>query len=147
MYKHYFSPHTFLIEVDISSQESERSCICVLGVSTLLISTTLIYDFKFDPTVWYFVGFHFITEPKPRKSMIIKPIRNIICWFKIIYFCYLCLFSYSGFQHILCCIFGLILFVLLPNFRIASSVFSNVDLYRFKCSKKEHREIGLRIFS
>jgi len=42
-----FSPQTSLIEAGVSSQESERS-ICVLGVSTLPLSTTLIYDFNFD---------------------------------------------------------------------------------------------------
>jgi hypothetical protein len=60
-------PH--FIEVPVQSQESERSCICMLGVSNLLLSTTLIVDyfglfrqcgtfcfsrFWIVPTVWYF---------------------------------------------------------------------------------------------
>ena len=45
----------------------------------------------------------------------------------------LCLFAYSGVQHILCCVFALFFFVLLPvsqdcPFLIAPSVFSNVCL-------------------
>ena len=48
------------------------------------------------------------------------------------YLCYLCLFTYGGIQHILCCVY-LFLFVLLPvsldcPFFISSSVFSNVFL-------------------
>ena len=31
-----------------------RSCVCVLEVSILHLSTTLIYDFGIVPTVWYF---------------------------------------------------------------------------------------------
>ena len=53
------------------------------------------------------------------------------------YLRYLCLFAYSGVQHILCCVFAMIVFVLclvfpmLPvsldcQFLIAPSVFSNV---------------------
>ena len=37
------------IEVSVPSQESERSCICVLAVSIL------IFDFVIFPTVWYFI--------------------------------------------------------------------------------------------
>jgi hypothetical protein len=49
------------------------------------------------------------------------------------YLRYLCLFTYSGVQHILCCVFVLLVFVLslLPvsldcPFLIAPSVFPNV---------------------
>ena len=47
------------------------------------------------------------------------------------YLRYLCLFVYSGVQHVLCCVFVLFFFVLLPVspdclFQIAPSVFSNV---------------------
>jgi len=38
----------------VPSQESERSCIRVLGVSILPLSTTLIFDIFIVPTVWYF---------------------------------------------------------------------------------------------
>ena len=37
-----------------SSQERERSCICVFGVSTLTLATILIFDFVIVPTVWDF---------------------------------------------------------------------------------------------
>jgi hypothetical protein len=57
------------------------------------------------------------------------------------YLCYLCLFAHSGVQHILCCVFVLVFFVLclvylmLPfsldcPFLIGSSVFSNVYLWK-----------------
>jgi hypothetical protein len=49
------------IEVPVQSKESERSCICVVGVSTLPLSTTMIFNFETLPTVWYFFAFHFIT--------------------------------------------------------------------------------------
>jgi hypothetical protein len=43
-------------------QKSERSCICVLGLSILPLSTFLIFDFGSVPTVWYFLFFFiFIT--------------------------------------------------------------------------------------
>jgi len=47
------------------------------------------------------------------------------------YLCYMCLLSYNGVQYILCCVFVLFFFVLLPvsldcPFFIAPSVFSNV---------------------
>ena len=42
----------------ISSQESKRSTICVLGVSILPLSTILISDLGIVPTVWYFFVFH-----------------------------------------------------------------------------------------
>ena len=49
------------------------------------------------------------------------------------YLHYLCLPAYSGLQHILCCVFILLFFVLLPvsldcPFVVALSVFSNVYL-------------------
>ena len=46
-------------EVPVPSEESERSCICVLGVSIITLSTILIIDFEFIPTVWYFLCFSF----------------------------------------------------------------------------------------
>jgi hypothetical protein len=42
------------IEVFLPSQESEWSCICVLGVSILPLPTILIFDFRIVLTVWYF---------------------------------------------------------------------------------------------
>ena len=38
-----------------SSQESERSCIYVLGVSILLLSSVFLLNFGDVPTVWYFL--------------------------------------------------------------------------------------------
>jgi hypothetical protein len=43
------------IDVSMPSQEGERSCNCVLGVS---ISTILVLDFQPVSTVWDFVVFH-----------------------------------------------------------------------------------------
>ena len=37
----------------ILTQESERSCVCVLGVSILPLSTALLFDFGIMPTMWY----------------------------------------------------------------------------------------------
>jgi hypothetical protein len=39
------------IEVPVPSKESERTCICVLGVSVLLLSTILIFDYGTVPAV------------------------------------------------------------------------------------------------
>ena len=45
-----------------SSQERERSCICVFGASTLTLATILIFDFVIVPTVCLF--FHFMCISK-----------------------------------------------------------------------------------
>ena len=55
-------PHLY-IEVIVPSQESELSCICVLEISTLPLSTMFLLDFRTVPIVWYislFVVFHFL---------------------------------------------------------------------------------------
>ena len=52
--------HILLKCLHVPSQESERSCFRVLGVSILPLSTILIFDFGIVPTVWYFLVFHFI---------------------------------------------------------------------------------------
>jgi hypothetical protein len=39
-------------EVPVPSQTSEGSCICVLGVLILNLSTILIFDFGIVPTLW-----------------------------------------------------------------------------------------------
>ena len=44
---------SFFIE-PVPSQESARSCICVLGVSMLTVPTIVIFDFGVVPTLWYF---------------------------------------------------------------------------------------------
>jgi hypothetical protein len=41
-------------KVLVPSQESERSCICMLRLSISSLSTVLIFDFGTVPTVWYF---------------------------------------------------------------------------------------------
>ena len=38
----------------VSRQESERSCICVLGICILSL-----LDFRIDPNMWYVFIFHF----------------------------------------------------------------------------------------
>ena len=43
-----------VIEATAPCEESEQSCICVLGVSNLSLSTILIFYFGNDPTVMYF---------------------------------------------------------------------------------------------
>ena len=45
------------VKVTVPNQEIERSCICVLGVSLLSLSTILILDFGNVLTVWYFFVF------------------------------------------------------------------------------------------
>jgi hypothetical protein len=46
----------------VSRQESELSCICVLGVCILPLYAFFLLDFGTVPTVWYFMGFfHFIS--------------------------------------------------------------------------------------
>jgi hypothetical protein len=51
-YKTSLTPRLF-IEVPVPSQESKRSCICVLVVSSLSLSTILIFGFRTVSTVWY----------------------------------------------------------------------------------------------
>ena len=48
------------IEVSVPSNESKRSCICVLEVSILPLSKILIFDFGIIPSVVFFV-IHYIT--------------------------------------------------------------------------------------
>ena len=48
------------IEGTVISQESERSCINMLGVSILPFSMTLIFDLGIGSTVWYFSKFIYI---------------------------------------------------------------------------------------
>ena len=50
------------IEVPVPTQESDRSCICMLLVSNLPLSRIVVYDFVIDPTVWCFCFLlHFIS--------------------------------------------------------------------------------------
>ena len=41
-----------IVTKPVPSQESERSCICVLGVSILNLSAILLFDYGIVPTVW-----------------------------------------------------------------------------------------------
>jgi hypothetical protein len=43
------------IEVPVSSQESERTCICILWGPRLPISMILMFDFRNVLTAWYFL--------------------------------------------------------------------------------------------
>ena len=58
------------IEVSVPSQQSKQSCICVLGVSILPVSTICLLDFGTVPTVWYF--FSILLQQK--EQIIVFPI-------------------------------------------------------------------------
>jgi uncharacterized membrane protein len=47
------------LEVPVPSQKTEQSCICVLSVSILPVSTIFLLNFGTVPTVWYFFVVHF----------------------------------------------------------------------------------------
>ena len=54
----YLTPPLF-IDVPVPSQESERSCVCVLGVSIVLLSMNFLFDsWKCSDSV-IFSAFHF----------------------------------------------------------------------------------------
>jgi hypothetical protein len=61
-----FSP--VFIDVHVPSQKSGRSCICVLGVSILHLSTILILNFGTVLTVWYFFLFYGLSSVIYRGS-------------------------------------------------------------------------------
>ena len=68
------------------------------------------------------------------KRCLIRPYLRLFVWGLMSYLRYLCLVLHSGVQHILCCVFVLFFFALLPVsqdclFLTAPSVFSNVYLY------------------
>jgi hypothetical protein len=44
------------IEVPVSSQESERSCICVLGIPNVSLFMLLLVDIGTVPIVWSFTS-------------------------------------------------------------------------------------------
>jgi hypothetical protein len=63
-------------EVPVLSPESERSCICVLGISNLPISTIFLLNFwNFSDSVIFF--FHFIIGCE-KRIMIIGPPKEIL---------------------------------------------------------------------
>ena len=50
-------------EVPVLSQESERSCICVLGISNLPISTIFLLNFwNFSDSVIFFFPFYYVVK-------------------------------------------------------------------------------------
>ena len=59
VHKTSLTPPLF-IEVHITSPESRKSCICVLRVSCLPLSTISLVLFGNVPTMWCFFGFQFI---------------------------------------------------------------------------------------
>jgi hypothetical protein len=54
VHKTSLTPPLF-IEVSVTCQESEWSCICVLVVSILPLSAILIFYYGIVPAVWYFI--------------------------------------------------------------------------------------------
>ena len=75
-----------LIEMPVPSQENGRSCVCVLGVSILPLSTILLEDFGTLSTPWYFVFvlLHYfininITDSS-RKRLLIHLILKYFVW-------------------------------------------------------------------
>ena len=67
----------------VSSQETERSCICVLGVYILLISTIFLFDFGTVSTDWYFLFFISSISFSPQDK---RSIPIIIKWEGILHF-------------------------------------------------------------
>ena len=55
------SEQSCICVLGVSSQESEQSCICVFRVSILPLSTIFLLDIEIILTVWYFLISHFIT--------------------------------------------------------------------------------------
>jgi hypothetical protein len=53
---------SLLFQVSELNQESEGSCICVLEISILLLSTILLFDFEIVLTVWYFLFLILLTH-------------------------------------------------------------------------------------
>ena len=47
-------------EVPMLCQESGRSCICVLGISNVTLSTIFLLNFGTVTTMWYFFDYHLI---------------------------------------------------------------------------------------
>ena len=56
VHKTILGPPLF-VEVPFPNQESERSCICVLGVSNVSVSANFQFDFRPVATVQYFPPF------------------------------------------------------------------------------------------
>jgi len=57
------------IEVPVPTQESEHSCICVLGVTLCLFLRLFLLGIIYAPIVWYFIVFHFISHTQHSINM------------------------------------------------------------------------------
>ena len=63
--------------INVSSQERERSCICVLGhmcarTPSLSLSTTCPFDFGIVPTVWYILFSFYHSNTALTENLTIK---------------------------------------------------------------------------
>jgi hypothetical protein len=62
------------------------------------------------------------------KTMFGSFLPPVVCRMAESYFRYLCLFTHSGVQHILCCVFALFV-----NRRQSHSTFTNISTHRLAC--------------
>jgi hypothetical protein len=76
-------PH--VTKVPVPSQKSKWSCIYVLGISILPISTIFLLDCGNAPTLWYFFYFHFIRNIIKFNS--IKGYFNQVSMWGVVYMC------------------------------------------------------------
>jgi hypothetical protein len=65
------------IEVPLPRQESELSCICVLGVSILPLSTIFPLHFGAVSTVWYFLFLFAHLKGTSIKSGMVKLVLRV----------------------------------------------------------------------
>ena len=88
-------------QVTVQSQERQRSCICVLGVSILLLFTIFLLNFGTVSTVWHFC-FSFFSI-----------LNNIVKYEKqSILYCYSICFAYMfKLAHIPCHVISYVLYV------------------------------------
>ena len=65
-----------------TSKESERLCICVLGVSMLPLSTIFIFDFRNVPKLWYSLCFILLKEKQynGQRKMINNTAQKALEW-------------------------------------------------------------------
>ena len=70
-----------VIEVSVPSHESDQSCICVLGVLMLFLSTILIFDFGIVAIVRYYLYFILLTTSIhcPCTVHVMSLIFGILC--------------------------------------------------------------------
>ena len=63
---------SFFTEVPVLYQESDRLCICVLGISNATLSTILLLNFGTVPTMLYFFDFHLIAGCEKTCTMMYR---------------------------------------------------------------------------